>query len=277
MRPTSDFDFHRAVPAAPLRAFVESIWAVRGTAPYRRSSVLPNGALQLMINFGAPHRVLAFGETAAQRRFGTAWIAGLQDAPLAIEAPPATDLLAIRFRPGGAHAFLPVPLDALTNDVVDADAVLGAAAGELRERLALAPTRAAQVATVERWLLARCRPREREFALVGGAVAALSRCEVDGRRVGVAAACERAGLSNRSLIRLFRRYVGLAPKTYARVHRFHRALGELPAACSLADLALELGYADQAHFGNEFRRLAGVTPGAYLARRGADDESVVLG
>jgi methylphosphotriester-DNA--protein-cysteine methyltransferase len=271
------FDFHCAAPTAPLSAFVETIWAVRGTAPYRRSSVLPNGALQLMINFGAPHRVTAFGATAVDRGYRRAWIAGLQDAPLAIESPPQTDLVAIRFRPGGAHAFLPLPLAAVTNDVVEADTVLGAAVDALRDELALAPTRAAQVRAAERWLLGRCRPHERDYAIVARAVAALGSSHDRQPRAPVGLACERLGLSNRHMIQLFRRHVGLAPKAYARVRRFHDALGRLPAATSRAQLALELGYADQAHFNNEFRRFAGVSPGEFVRRRGEDDESLILG
>jgi AraC-like DNA-binding protein len=274
--PTS-FDFFCAVPRAPLDLFVESIWAVRGDAPYRRSAVLPNGALQLMMNFGAPHAVIGQGSRSLHREYGTAWIAGLQDAPLAIESPERSDLVAIRFRPGGAHAFLPVPLAALTNDVVHAADVLGAATEELRERLALARSRKAQVQAVEVWLQARLRPLEREFAWVSRALAALNEPAAHGRRPPVASACDALGLSNRHLIHVFRNLVGLPPKSVARVQRFHAALQRLPAERSRATLALDLGYADQSHFNNEFRRFAGVTPGVFLERRGEDNESLILG
>ncbi len=50
----------------------------------------------------------------------------------------------------------------------------------------------------------------------------------------------------------------------------------LPAS-SRADLALDLGYADQAHFNHEFRRFSAVAPGAFLRLRGEDGESLVLG
>jgi methylphosphotriester-DNA--protein-cysteine methyltransferase len=275
--PALPFDFYSAIPSPPLDRFVESIWAVRGTAPYRRSSVLPNGALQLMINFGAPHRVIAFGGRRAAREYGASWIAGLQDAPLAIESPAMTDLLSIRFRPGGAHAFLPLPLAELTNNVVVAADVLNSAAAELRERLALAATRSEQVQAAEQWLRTRCQPRERDYAVIARAVETLRSLTERGAPGSVGNACEQLGLSNKHLIHLFRSIVGLSPKTLARVQRFHAALHRLPAARSRAELALELGYADQAHFTNEFRRFAGVTPGTFVERRGEDDESVILG
>jgi AraC-like DNA-binding protein len=266
-------DYRRAVPRLPLDAFVEAIWAVRGSGGYRRFVMLPNGAVQLMINFGAPHRVLRADGRRLDRDCRAAWIAGLQDAPLEIESPPASDLLAIRFRPGGAHAVLPLPLHAVTNDVVEADGVLHHAAAELRERLALAPDWPTRLRITEDWLLARLRPREADHRRIAAAVSALS--ANDG--VSVHATCAQLGLSNRHLIALFRGLVGLSPKSFARVRRFHTALARLPTTPNRATLAADLGYADQAHFGNEFRRLAGVAPGEFIARRGADNESLIVG
>lgn len=269
----SAVEFFAVKPAPPLDRFVEQIWGVRGDDPNQRSAVLPNGAMQLIVNFGAAHRVLAFGELACERRYDEAWIAGLQDAPLAIGSPRFSDLVGIRFRPGGAHAFLPVPPSALVNDVVDARELLAESAASLRERLALAPTRDAQIAAAQAWLIARLRPREREFLLVERAIDMLGRRDV---RESVTGACERLGVSNRRLVETFRDIVGLPPKTLTRIQRFHAALRSLPSASSMATLALDFGYADQAHFNHEFRRLGGVTPSEFLACRGVDNESVLL-
>lgn len=71
------------------------------------------------------------------------------------------------------------------------------------------------------------------------------------------------GYSHRTMITLFRCAVGLAPKQYVRVLRFARALKDLGARRGLADVAIEAGYSDQAHFSREFRGFAGVTPSEY--------------
>ncbi|MBL8288787.1 MAG: helix-turn-helix transcriptional regulator [Rubrivivax sp.] len=269
-----DLAFFAVRPRPPLDAFVELIWATRGAAPYRRAAVLPNGALQLMLNFGAAHRLLGCAGRAVRREFSQTWVAGLQEMPLAIETPALTDIFAIRFRPGGAHAFFGGSCDALTHEVVGGGDWMPRDAAELRERVGIAATRAAQVHAAEDWLLARLAPREPAHGLVQRAVAALAG-PLPGR--SVRDTCEQLGLSNRHLIALFRRHVGLAPKTYSRVRRFHASLAALAAGEPAADIAARFGFADQAHFGNDFRRLAGVTPGEFLARRGLDDESVILG
>ncbi|MBI5721600.1 MAG: AraC family transcriptional regulator [Burkholderiales bacterium] len=278
--PAAPLDFFAARPRPPLDAFVELIWATRGAAPYRRAAVLPNGALQLMLNFGPPHRLLSRAGRTDRREFREAWVAGLQELPLEIEAPGETDIFAIRFRPGGAHAFFGGSLQALTHEVVDSADWLRRDVAELRERVAAAPTRGGQCRAAESWLLARLAPREPAHALVQRAIAVLA--EPFPGHPGqparsVRETCEWLGLSNRHLIALFRRHVGLAPKTYARVRRFHGAMAALAAGAPQADLAAQLGFADQAHMGNDFRRLAGVTPGEFVARRGLDNESVILG
>jgi AraC-like DNA-binding protein len=76
-------------------------------------------------------------------------------------------------------------------------------------------------------------------------------------------AVQRSGYSHRTLIDLFAGAVGLTPKRYARVRRFHVALRRASQHASWADIAAGLGYSDQAHFSREFREFAGVTPSGY--------------
>ena len=53
-----------------------------------------------------------------------------------------------------------------------------------------------------------------------------------------------------------------------RLEQARRSLARDPD-CTLADAALQAGFADQSHFTRHFRRLFGVTPGAYRRRQGA--------
>jgi transcriptional regulator GlxA family with amidase domain len=75
------------------------------------------------------------------------------------------------------------------------------------------------------------------------------------------------GWSHRRLIARFRDQIGLAPKTFARVIRFDRAVRQLRTATSrsFAEIAFDCGYFDQAHMNREFREFAGTTPGTFVA------------
>ena len=70
--------------------------------------------------------------------------------------------------------------------------------------------------------------------------------------------------------RQFTRYVGVSPKWVIQRYRLHEALERLERGAEVdrVELALTLGYFDQAHFVRDFKRFVGVSPGDY-ARRGA--------
>ena len=85
--------------------------------------------------------------------------------------------------------------------------------------------------------------------------------------VRVAQVCERFELSERSLQRLTRRRIGLSPKMLIQRRRLHEASARLrDHPTSLADVAADLGYADQPHFTRDFRTVTGMTPGEFAAR-----------
>ena len=80
-----------------------------------------------------------------------------------------------------------------------------------------------------------------------------------------------SGLSLKRLIRVFAAEVGLTPKLYLRIARFERLLADVYDRPSVdwSGLAATHGYFDQSHLIRDFRDFAGMTPTAYLARRGS--------
>jgi AraC family transcriptional regulator len=78
-----------------------------------------------------------------------------------------------------------------------------------------------------------------------------------------------AGVHPGHLARAFRRAFGTTVGEYSRSLRLEWAAARLAGDGSLAEIALEAGYADQSHFTRAFRRATGVTPGRYreLLRR----------
>jgi len=75
-----------------------------------------------------------------------------------------------------------------------------------------------------------------------------------------------SGLSVSHFCRLFGRMVGLTPHEYilnCRLHFAERLLCLRGAECSIADIAAESGFADQAHFSRRFHRVFRKTPHEY--------------
>ncbi|UUU34331.1 AraC family transcriptional regulator [Streptomyces sp. CA-210063] len=71
------------------------------------------------------------------------------------------------------------------------------------------------------------------------------------------------GLSRYQLLRAFRTTMGMPPYAWLAQHRVSRARGLLEAGGRPAEVAGQVGFADQAHMTRWFRRVLGVTPAAY--------------
>ncbi|MFG1998163.1 AraC family transcriptional regulator [Spirillospora sp. NPDC048911] len=71
------------------------------------------------------------------------------------------------------------------------------------------------------------------------------------------------GLSRYQLLRAFRDVQGMPPYAWLAQHRVARARALLDAGHRPAEAATLVGFADQAHLTRWFRRVLGVTPGAY--------------
>ncbi|HEY1834633.1 MAG TPA: helix-turn-helix domain-containing protein [Solirubrobacteraceae bacterium] len=183
------------------------------------------------------------------------FVAGPDTKARTVVLTPGARLVGARLRPGVAGSVLGVPASELRDLSVDAAELLGADATELlRERLGRDDPHALLTGALE------SRQASGPDPLVRAAIAALGR---PGARVGAVAA--ELGVSARQLQRRVNDAVGYGPKMLARVLRFRR-LQALPPA-PLVELALDAGYADQAHMTAEVTTLAGVSPVRFLKDR----------
>jgi AraC-like DNA-binding protein len=183
-------------------------------------------------------------------------IAGPDTTARVVTSAPGSRLVGVRLRPGAAGAVLGLPASELRDTSADAADVLGRdVATALLDELA---------AGSDPHALLRCAMRLRGVAepdqLVRAAVIALGR-----PRARVAKVAGELGVSGRQLQRRVCDAVGYEPKTLARVLRFRRLQALAPAP--LAELALDAGYADQAHMTAEVTRLAGISPVRFLKDR----------
>lgn len=162
-------------------------------------------------------------------------------------------------RPGAAELLFGAPADELAERHTPLQDLWGVPARSVRERLLETRNPADRLAVLEAALAARL-PRGRSLH-----PAVASVIDVMHSLPSVETVVTRSGISHRRFIAHFRRAVGVAPKTYLRIWRFQRALQlfRQGKAISLASLAAEAGYSDQAHFNRDFLAFTGVTPTTY--------------
>jgi AraC-like DNA-binding protein len=245
-----------------LAGLVEVVWYFKGPTSSVRKRVLPNGMVEMLVNFGEPYRTIS---GAGPELLKTSWLAGLQSGPMVSAQPPRQDVMGVRLCPAGAYALLDRPMREISELVVDLEDLVGRAADELGERCYDAASVEERLRRAADWMAERVMNSRG----VDPAIAwAAGRIDQSGGAVSIAELRRHTGLSKTRLAEAFRDQIGLAPKLYARVVRFRRAAALLQKGAEpLVDLALTAGYYDQPHMNAEFRELSGLSPREFLAAR----------
>jgi AraC-like DNA-binding protein len=247
------FSLARNGPCAALAPFVDFTWILRwdlrGQEPHEQT-ILPH-----------PNVNLGFETTGAgifgvDRKLFTRTLSGQGKA------------LGVRFRPGGFRPFWHAPVSQLTDRVIPAMQLFGLAAEHTRKLIMDADTDAEMIAQAEA-LLTAVLPQPDPATDRAAELVALVIADPGLRRVDQLA--EASGQSARGLQRLFSDYVGVSPKWVMRRSRLHEAALRADSGDPLdwAQLAIDLGYADQAHLSRDFAATLGVSPTRYAPATGA--------
>jgi len=237
-------------PSDDLAPFVEHYWTVEWDLQQPlRPETLPHPSVHISLEAG---RCEVFG--VMSRRF-TRVLQG------------SGRVLGIKFRPGGFRPFVTQPVADFTDRRLPLHQVFGDGADGLeRQALAQQDHRAA-IAVLETFLRQRQPQADPSIALAGHIA---GRIAADRSITRVEQLVGEFGIGMRSLQRLFSEYVGVSPKWVIQRYRLHEAAARMAAATEVAsridwpDIALDLGYADQAHFIRDFRKLVGKSPADYV-------------
>jgi AraC-like DNA-binding protein len=169
----------------------------------------------------------------------------------------------VKFRPGGFRSFLGRPVSTLRNRSAAFCDVFGPDAAGLESEIFVHREDSAMIALAERFFIARLPPPDPDVDRVGEIVDGIA---ADRGITTVEQVTERWQLGKRTLQRLFNEYVGVGPKWVISRYRLHEAIERLSGDGpeDWTQLALELGYFDQAHFIRDFKALVGRPPAAYV-------------
>ncbi len=251
-------------PRAPLDGLIDDLYSLEGAPPYARLA-LPPPATLLIVNLGAPFRIRG-GAHVEAAAFADGCVVTMPTRAWEFSYPAWTRSVGVHFKPWGLGPFLPMPAAELCDRPLTIEQVWGRpAVAELRERLATADGPHAMLTVLEGELMRRLaetaglglvRHASRVLAATSGAAA-------------IGDLSGTAGVSSTHLARRFKEIVGVTPKRLARTYRFAATAFAIDPAGPVdwSDLAAGAGYADQAHFGHEFRAFTGFTPTRYLEAR----------
>ena len=247
-------------PDAALSPFVEHYWHVHAEPgmPFDLTvDVFVDLRADLIVNHGVAYTRTVAGAPA--RRIAKSNLDAQRLSPIRIVQRGDVRVAGVRFHVGGLMPFITRPLDTFTDRVVGLREAFGADGVQLERALGdSAGDAAAQAALLDTFLLGRMRqiPEHTQMRTL------LALIDSSGGALRVEALSRRAGISSRSVDRLFRRYLGVGPKSYAQVVRFQRCLMRLKdePGVTLSQVATEAGYFDQSHLVRAYKRFAGTAP-----------------
>jgi len=263
----------RAFAPTGLEGVVSRLWVLETTPPRRFEKILPLPSVHVILNLSSPYRM--FDRRGEATLVADAFVSGIQSEYLVIESPATIHHVGAELLP----AHLPLLTDAapaeLAGRVVDAR-MLWTGVDELVAEARHADSPDAALDAFASFLGAQRTARSAD-TVVDDAVAAIQRDP----GVAIGGLAEAAGVAHRTLITRFRAAMGMTPKSYAQLWRFHTFVTALQGgdpAPDWAGLAAASGYYDQPHVIRAFRRFTGWTPAEYhrrVAEIGPDAASFV--
>ncbi len=251
----------RRAPHRELSPWVEHYWSVRWA--------LAQGELfpAKVVSHPSMHVTV---ETGTAPRFGHRLPAGLVHGVITrafeVDLSGAGRVFGVRFRPGGFGAFTVSAVGVWTDRVEPLVAALGGEAERFVGSVLECESDEERASAADSFLLARAPDRDPRYDDV---LAMVEELRDDATLTSVSALARRYGVGERTVQRLFRRYVGVGPRWVLRRARLHDAIHRIDAGeyVDLAGLATDLGWFDQAHFTRDFTDLVGQSPAAYARRR----------
>ncbi len=192
-------------------------------------------------------------------------VAGVHTAKFSLRLEGRSHAFGVKFTPGGFRSFLNAPVSSLADRTMPIRDVFGSEVDALDAILTASEDNEISIAAANDFFSARI-PAVDDSAVLAAELVYCILSESGIRTVDDLSA--RARLGKRSLQRLFNEYVGVSPKWVIRRYRLHELLERVHSGAEpdYAQLALELGYYDQAHLINDFRSIVGYSPGLYHAR-----------
>jgi AraC-like DNA-binding protein len=192
-----------------------------------------------------------------------------------VHLAPEFLMFRVHFQPGALFRLLRVPLNEFGEDYCDAELVLSNEVRDASERLAAARSYAGMVEAVESYLVRSVATAVQNVLPLDRAAGRLT---ADPAHVSVDWLARQACLSPRQLNRKFTERIGVGPKLYSRLARFHRAYLFKRAHPTIAwpTVAIQFGYTDYQHMVRDFKQFTGATPGGWLQEdRGSPEFALV--
>lgn len=243
-----NFSLSRIPPEGELTEFLETYWIVQWDLPdgqHYLSETIPFPVVHMVFETRCPEIYGVTTKRFSRKLLGKGRAFG------------------VKFRPSMFYPFFGKPLCELTDRVVSVRSIFGDAGTVLRKSIMQESAENECVKLAQMFLTERL-PGKNSLAHELRDIVELIATDRNITRVEQIALL--AGCGIRQLQLNFRKYVGVSPKWVIMRYRLQEAADSISRGevKNITELALQLGYFDQAHFTKEFSAVIGKPPQTYL-------------
>jgi AraC-like DNA-binding protein len=251
--------YKRYIPKANAAAFIECFWVVENDeATIVQQKIIPDGYSEIIFHHGDPYYILLdSNEWIVQPQ---QLLAGQIRKFFFLKNAGKSGILGIKFKPAALTHLFSLSMEEYVDKVVDLHLLDNEFFSRIEQLAKSAMEAGEKVAAIEHCfeaITANCAGNKIDEALdlIIHANGAISVSEIT----------QKIFVTERQLERMFKRYIGLSPKYYARIIRFNYIFHLIEnKTLTWTDLAYEAGYYDLSHFVREFRSFTGEDPSDYI-------------
>ncbi len=250
-------------PAQPLLPYVECYWSWHVDPDDRPlDDILPDAAPEFIVHFASIP--FAQNNAAEWRQQYRAFLYCAAHKALRLSVREPMSLFAIRFRPWGVSRFSEGSMANMLDRPVLPSESLHDLGDDLVTGLTSVKSDSSRVEvanrTLEKALQSPSQIETRLKILLDAA---------DGGRCSSAKMAQKLSMSDRSFSRLWSEIVGIQPRKFIQLMRFHNALQMIDAGAKLAKVAANCGYSDQSHMARQIKAISGLPPSSLRRRLGS--------
>lgn len=268
---------YRVYPPHPdLAALVKCYWTLE--VPYdpmtTKQRILPDGCIELFFILGDDVKRYTADGFIIQPR---AMVLGQITEPFFIEPTGVVHSFAVRFYPYGFANFTTVPLVDLANRETPIAQLLGEGkAGVLTQQITAAADTEERIRIIETFLFQQLAEQETADQIVRSTIDVILQSKGS---LPVNEMLKDDPSKRRQLERKFAKQVGISPRQLGKVIRLQAALKMLlhQKEETMAAVAYENNYFDQAHFNKDFKAFTGTSPRAFFGDRTFELSSLIYG
>ncbi len=245
--------------SSDLSTIIKSFWLIDDqTSTKQIEKIIPDEYPELIFHYGDLYKIDINGFWELQERN---LVAGQIKNHFYLENMGCRKIFGIKFQPWALTALFHIHMFYLTNKVIAAPKELLKTLQPIREISVSLLSFNKKVEKIEHWFKEFIS--QKRFINHSGQKAIEKIIDSHGK-VDLKSICNEVGISERSLERYFKKYVGLSPKYYSRIIRFSTIFKLVQEeVIDWTDIYLRAGFYDQSHFIKNFKEFTGEEPSRY--------------